>query len=80
MEAEEKKGYVNQLYLNLYCLRFTCGAECECNMLNNHENLAYGILTVCMWLAFMPKKSVKHVNFFEGQIGKILKDVWDVYY
>ena len=46
MEAEEKKGYVNQLYLNLYCLRFTCGAECECNMFNNYENWAHRILTV----------------------------------
>ena len=48
-------------------------------MLNNHGNYAYGILTVCMWLAFMAKKLVKH-KFFEGQIGKILIDGWEIYY
>ena len=38
------------------------------------------MMTVCMWLAFIAKKLVKHDNFFEGQIGKILKDGWEIYY
>ena len=49
-------------------------------MFNNYENWAHRILTVCMWLAFMAKKKVKYDNFFEGQIGKILKHGWEVYY
>ena len=42
-------------------------------MLNNHENLAYGILTVCMWLAFMPKKLVKYDNFLKGGLVRFSK-------
>ena len=49
-------------------------------MLNNHENQAYGLLKVCMWLSGINgKKLVKHDKFFEGPLGKILKGGCEVY-
>ena len=51
-----EKGLCEINYILTCHLRFTCGAECECNMFNNYENWAHRILTVCMWLAFMAKK------------------------